>query len=300
MTVTYRPAQLNDIPAVAAVCVSASNALSQQRGFQTVEPGPPSPLYPFALQYEPEGFWVAEDNGQVCGFSLSWMRESLWFLAFLFILPSHQGKGIGRTLMERAMEYGRDAGVTHRALITAAYNPVSISLYLRYGMYPREPLYSITCASATLASSGDLKSFNAERLAATQSNIEQLSRLDEHVLGFPRERHHHYLLNAKDATCYVFKRHDRPEGYAYIWPNGRIGPLAVVVPTAFEKVMTAALSLAACQNSAEVSALIAGSNEQAMSIAVKNKMQIKRPSLLMSSKPFGNWSNYLFYGAAFM
>ena len=74
----------------------------------------------------------------------------------------------------------------------------------------------------------------------------------------------------------------------------------MVVPTAFAKVMTAALSLAPRQNSAEVSALIAGSNEQAMSIAVKNKMQIKRPSLLMSSKPFGNWSNYLFYGTAFM
>ena len=70
MTVTYRPAQLNDIPAVAAVYLSAANDLHQQRGFKTVEPGPPNPFHPFALQYEPEGFWVAEDHGQVCGFSL--------------------------------------------------------------------------------------------------------------------------------------------------------------------------------------------------------------------------------------
>jgi len=167
-------------------------------------------------------------------------------------------------------------------------------------MYPREPFYAITCANATLASRSDLTSFNVERLAATQRNIAHLSRLDEHVLGFPRERPHHYLLNAQGATCYVFNRYDCPEGYASIWPNGQIGPLAVVVPTAFEKVMTAALSLAASQNSAEVSALIAGSNEQAMAMADKNNMQITSPLLLMASKPFGNWSNYLFYSPALM
>jgi hypothetical protein len=86
MTVTYRPAQLTDIPAVAAVNFSAANALHQQRGFQTMAPRPPNPFFTFALQDEPEGFWVAEAHGQVCGFSLSWLRESLWFLGQLFIL----------------------------------------------------------------------------------------------------------------------------------------------------------------------------------------------------------------------
>jgi len=39
------------------------------------------------------------------------------------------------------MKHHKGRAITNRALATFAYNPVSISLYARYGIYPREPLY---------------------------------------------------------------------------------------------------------------------------------------------------------------
>ncbi len=93
------------------------------------------------LKEDSDGFWVATVEGKIAGITLSWVRGSLWYLAHLFVSPEHQGLDIGRNLMEKAMRHRKEAPITNRALVTFAYNPVSISLYARHGMYPREPMY---------------------------------------------------------------------------------------------------------------------------------------------------------------
>ncbi len=148
----YRRARLDDVPAVSKVIADAINALNQRHGFgdERVSAAPPHPYFAFAIQEEPEGFWVAESAGEVVGFTHSWLRGPFWFLAHLFISPSCQGTGVGRRLLDKALEYGGHAVIANRSLITSAYNPTSISLYMRYGMYPREPLYAMRGASTPL------------------------------------------------------------------------------------------------------------------------------------------------------
>jgi hypothetical protein len=51
------------------------------------------PFQLFCLKDDPEGLWVAEDEGQM-GFAWSWVCEDPWFLAQLFISPERQGRGI--------------------------------------------------------------------------------------------------------------------------------------------------------------------------------------------------------------
>lgn len=140
VVVTYRAARYDDIAGMAEVHRAAYNALSRQHGFPEVPAGPPNPFLTFSVREEPEGCWVAEDGSTIVGFAISWVRADLWFLACLFIAPSLQGQHVGRILIERALAHGGDAAA-NRALITFAYNPVSIGLYVRYAMYPREPLY---------------------------------------------------------------------------------------------------------------------------------------------------------------
>ena len=41
----------------------------------------------FSLKNDPDGLWVAEADGEIVGFALSWVCGELWFLAELFVAP---------------------------------------------------------------------------------------------------------------------------------------------------------------------------------------------------------------------
>ena len=301
MAIVYRPANFDDIPAVSQVNQAAINDLNRRHGFQEFTPSPPSPLYTFSLKEEPEGFWVAEDNGVIAGYSISWVRGSFWFLYDLFILPDYQGKGIGRSLIEKALEHGRQSKIANRGLITFAYNPASISLYIKYGIYPREPLYLMEAKRVVAREiSSGFKPTVLEKVTPSDQNAERLGRIDELVLGMPRAKHHIYVLNAPGSSCHLFKDKGVVRGYVYVWSSGRVGPLAVISQPTFEKVMSSALSLAAAQDVEGIRVLLAGSNAQAISTALRFKMRISHPMLLMSAKPFGIWQSYLFHSPGLM
>jgi ribosomal protein S18 acetylase RimI-like enzyme len=301
MNIIYRPAKPADILVAAQVYSTALNDLYQRHGLgdQVVQFTQPNPYYAFCLQEEPEGFWVAESETEIVGMAISWLRGSFWFLGCLFILPTCQQSGIGRNLLDKTLELG--SSVTNRALITFPFNRVSTALYMRYGMYPREPIYRMVgdSAAARLAHK-ETESFNYEKLPPAAASIRQLCSIDEPVLGIPLERHHEYFLNAQGSTCYLFRREKNPEGYAYVWSNGHVGPLAVSSLNSLRGVMNTALGLAAIQETSQVSVMIPGSNDQAATIALDHKLRIAIPFLLMSSRSFGNWDKYLLYSPALM
>jgi len=301
VAIIYRHATFDDITAISQVNQTAINDLNRRHGFQEFPPSPPSPLYAFSLTEEPEGFWIAEDDGTIAGYSISWVRGAFWFLYDLFVLPQYQGKGIGQKLIQKAFEHGGGSEIDNRALITFAYNPVSITLYIKYGMYPREPLYLMEVPRTHVCEySSRMQPIDLERVDPNRFVADQLGRIDEQVLGVPRSKHHFYLLNAPGSACYLFKEKGDVRGYAYVWSSGRVGPLAVLSPTAFEPVMCSALALAASQDAEVIRVLLPGSNEQAGRIVLRCKMRIAYPMLLMSTKPFGSWHNYLFYSPGLM
>jgi ribosomal protein S18 acetylase RimI-like enzyme len=301
MNIIYRPAKPADILVAAQVYSTALNDLYQRHGLgdQVVQFTQPNPYYAFCLQEEPEGFWVAESETEIVGMAISWLRGSFWFLGCLFILPTCQQSGIGRNLLDKTLELG--SSVTNRALITFPFNRVSTALYMRYGMYPREPIYRMVGDSAVARlAHKETESFNYEKLPPAAASIRQLCSIDEPVLGIPLERHHEYFLNAQGSTCYLFRREKNPEGYAYVWSNGHVGPLAVSSLNSLRGVMNTALGLAAIQETSQVSVMIPGSNDQAATIALDHKLRIAIPFLLMSSRSFGNWDKYLLYSPALM
>src|SRR3546814_6300438 len=75
------------------------------------------------------------------GFGFSWMCQRFWYLSQLFVRPDTQAKGVGQALLSKTLQLAERNGAENRALITFAYNTASAGLYIRNGMYPREPLY---------------------------------------------------------------------------------------------------------------------------------------------------------------
>jgi ribosomal protein S18 acetylase RimI-like enzyme len=202
MSITYRQARLDDAPAAHRIWAEAVNDLNERHGFggEPLRLAPPHPYFAFAVASEPQGFWVAEEGDRVIGFALSWVRGSFWFLAFLFVMPGYQGKGVGRHLLEQAIEYGNRDRVTSRALITFAYNPTSISLYIRYGMYPRVPLYTMIGRTESVRPFHDQARRTDYERVTGEKFLRDLCRIDDQVLSFPRETHHRYLLTIPGAS----------------------------------------------------------------------------------------------------
>ena len=298
MGIVYRRARRDDAPATSRIWAVAVSDLNRHHGFEhlQISPNPQNPYFTYCLNEEPEGIWVAEKDGQAIGFSLCWVRGPFWFLAQLFVLPEYHGQGVGRTLLEKALAHGGSEEVTNRALITFAYNPVSISLYARSRMYPREPLYAMVGQSRTVcerlreqeANELGEKGANAFERVSGPAEIRVLRRIDEDVLGFSRDRDHSYLLQAQGSACYLFLEHGTPQGYVYVWTNGRIGPLAVQSAERLAGLLRFGLKLAS-ETAEQVSVLVAGSNEQAMPLALAHGLRIDCPFLLMASRPFGKW-----------
>jgi ribosomal protein S18 acetylase RimI-like enzyme len=306
MTIAFRSGSVADSPGVTAVWAESVSELYRRQGFGhvPVSPHPPNPFFAFAAEHVPDGFWVADEAGQPVGFSISVVHDALWYLGFLFIRPGGQNSGLGRQLIERGLKSASAARATNRALITFAYNPVSISLYLRYGMYPREPLYSVAGPAATVRAhlTAGVGNLLMQQTAPEGGGLsQQLGEIDEQNFGVRRDLIHRFFLSRPDATCWLFHERGELKGYAYTWQNGRVGPVAVRSPADLEPVMRMAMCQAASPDGVEqITAIIPGSNETAMGVALEARLRIVMPLLLMTGRPFAGAASYLYCSPGLM
>ena len=61
------------------------------------------------LELDPDGQWVAEIDGNGGGVANAILREGLWGLGLFAVAPEHQGRGVGRRLLDAALAYGDGA-----------------------------------------------------------------------------------------------------------------------------------------------------------------------------------------------
>lgn len=300
MTIVYRPAHAQDLELADALVVSSINDLTIRHGFGPMAAASPTRFQTSSLKDDPDGLWVAEEDGALLGFAWSWVCGDLWFLAQLFVSPDQQGRNIGNELIQLTLEHARKAGVANKALITFSFNTVSQGLYLRHAMYPRFPIYSVRVAREHLVGRLPPPQVGFTPLELDPSTLRRLAQADEGLLGVSREKHHRFLIG--DGGTKGFNLYDGNEwtGYAYIDGSGHIGPLAILRPDAIANAFETALHLAVQNGAPQVSAFLPGAAETALDVAMAHGMRIKFPMLLMSAKEFGDWSRYFPRNPGFM
>jgi ribosomal protein S18 acetylase RimI-like enzyme len=300
MPILYRPARAQDLGRADQLVVASINDLTQRHGFGPMAAPHPPNFQLFSLKDDADGLWVAEEADEILGFAWSWVCGDLWFLAQLFVSPGHQGRGIGNELLERTFEHARKSGATNRALITFTFNTVSQGLYIRNGLFPRFPIYNFSVKRELLMGRLQGPQFRHVPLTEAASDLQNLARIDARVLGVSREKHHRYLINDRATRGIGLYAGGDCVGYAYVSSGGHIGPLAVARPDALGTAFRTALQLAAESGSSQVSALLPGSSEAALTTAVEHGMRITFPMLLMSIRDFGDWTGYLPRNPGFM
>jgi GNAT superfamily N-acetyltransferase len=107
-----RPMEPRDIDDVFHVSVAAFGDLTRRMGLPEEGPAPIAGArirIGRLLGTDPGGAWIAERDGEVVGAALALVREGVWGLSLLIVRPEVQSGGIGRELLARAWEHGRDA-----------------------------------------------------------------------------------------------------------------------------------------------------------------------------------------------
>jgi GNAT superfamily N-acetyltransferase len=299
MPIVVRPARADELPRAEELVARSINDLTVRHGFGAIAASRAPDFQAFCLRDDPRGVWLAEDDGDIAGFALSWVCGRLWFLAELFVAPDRQGQGIGNKLLERTLWHASEAGAIEKSLITFAFNVASQGLYVRHGLFPRVPLHLCTAERPSLARRAQSATLRTTSIRGTVADLEMLRRLDIATLGVSREKHHRFLLADPAIDGVFLEEAGQCIGYAYVAATGHVGPLAVIRADAMPAAFRTALAMAAAGEAPKISVFVP-SPSAALAIAAGEGMRFTLPMMLMSARDYGDWTCYLPRNPGFM
>jgi len=165
----------------------------------------------YFLNQDPAGCWVAMDGENLVGFAFSQNRGRFWFLWTYGVLPSHQGRGIGRRLMDVVLAHadGRPG------LFSSSVHPGATRRYRLAGflLYPQMRMVG-TVDRTTLPAITGLRE-------GTADDFEWMDALDTRLRCDGHGPDHPYMCNS--LRLMVTRARD---GYVYINDSGRAMLLA--------------------------------------------------------------------------
>ena len=79
---------------------------------------------------DPDGAWVAEQDGEIVGIALALVREGVWGLSLFGVRPGLQGRGTGRKLLDATLRYAEGC---RGAIILSTPDPRAMRRYALAG-----------------------------------------------------------------------------------------------------------------------------------------------------------------------
>jgi GNAT superfamily N-acetyltransferase len=166
--------------------------------------------------------WLAVDaEGRPIGWAMSNERDGHLELAFFFVDPAVQSKGMGRALLERAFPVGRGR---HRAIV-ATQDPRALSLYLRSGVRFVTTIVDFWGPPRAIDVETDLA---FERLPATAASVELIGSVEQVLLGHRRDIDIEFVLQRRPA--WIARRGGTVAGFAFGAADELTGPIGALDP----------------------------------------------------------------------
>jgi len=178
------------------------------------------------------GCWLAEEDGEAVGTALALRREGLWGLALFCVLPSAQGRGVGRLLLDHALAYGRGC---LRGMVAASPDPRAARRYHAAGfkLHPTLALRG-TVDVAALPDPGGIPVHLGDA-----SHRSLLDSVDRATRGGAHGPDHEALLRTTGELLVV----DTLSGSGYCYRDGgRVVLLAATSKKLAARLLTEALS----------------------------------------------------------
>jgi GNAT superfamily N-acetyltransferase len=283
--VRIRPATEEDLPVLARIFARTAGYLieryrPEQIGNFSLDPEERLPMYRHLV--DTGAMFVAEDPHPV-GFSGAIVRDGVWFLSQLWVLPERHASGFGSRLLDEALAWGKGA----RAFsVLASPHPAAVTLYLRASMYPLWVQYELTGADGDRPDPPE----GVEPLA--DADQAWLDDFDREVRGAARPEDH--ALFRSEATGLALRRGGEPRGYVYVWPGGKVGPAVACEPADTPVLLRAARHLA----SGPITVAVPSVNWSALRELIGLGLAPLGTNTFLASRPLGDGTRYISSGGA--
>jgi GNAT superfamily N-acetyltransferase len=208
MSITIRRAEAADAAKCGAILYSTFQKVADQHNFPRDFPSVEAATDVVSMLLANPGFYgiVAEDNDRIVGSNFADQRSSIAGIGPISIDPQVQNQGVGRKLMEAAIDHFASTNVCGIRLVQSAYNNRSLSLYTRLGFQTREPLSVIQGPALNTRFAGyDVR-------PAGEADIAACNLLCRRVHGFDRGAELSEAIGAH--TAIVVEHLGRITGYA--------------------------------------------------------------------------------------
>ncbi len=303
---TYRTARPDEIGTCAQIWRTSINDYIVPLGQHAIPPdtNQVTRLFTHLQSTDPDRFVVATgrpdgEDERLVAFASAIVRERLWYLSMLFVLPELQGAGVGRELLARVLP--ADGGLV-RSTATDSAQPISNALYATYGIAPRMPLFNLVGLPERPAAFGSLPSrivpvpFETIATGAAGGSHEGLVRLidglDRQVVGVAHPEDHRYLRTEGRHGWLYHGPDGVPIGYGYAGESGRLGPVAVLDPDLLVPVLGHLTSAVIPRGASAI--WIGGAADRALVALLRAGFRLEAfPVLLCWDRPFADFSRYL-------
>jgi GNAT superfamily N-acetyltransferase len=179
---------------------------------------------------DPDGAWVAARAGEVVGFAQAFRREDLWVLSLLAVDLAHQGEGVARALLERALAYG-DPGAP--GLIQSSRDPKAMHRYVQAGF----ALHPALAARGVPRRAGLLPAPGVR--PGDEDDLALVERIDRQLRGAPRGPELRWIFDEGDQLLVLPGR-----GYALARSGGGVRALGALDEEAARLLLSEALAAA--------------------------------------------------------
>ena len=288
--ITIRRTRQTDLIEAITLVTNTANHLRRKRGMSTtrikkLKQAPP--LLVHMLKTDPEGSFVAIDKtGKLVGFSMALIREDEWYLAFLFVDPTLQSKGLGQKLLDKAMRYGKKNGCKRWALCTFAYNPQAIALYTKMGMPAQRPLLTIERKRADGEAFKKLRApiKLAVKQITEEKYINRLTALDRRARQLARPEEHFFWLADENHNTLLFYDDKKLAGYAIVNSRGMVAPVVASEPKYLVSLLVHAVEWGAAQGHEYQLLFVQGEQLDIIQTLMAAGFHIEETTLLMASE----------------
>jgi len=181
------------------------------------------------ITHDPDGFFTATERDETLGFAAAHVRSRQCVLSELWVLPQHQGRGAGATLLERVLSYGDRSGA-REFLTLVPVEPAVQAMLLDHGFVPMAPVYlfGLSMASATQLASALTRLLPGRDVTTdlvTHRGQADLDRIDRVTRNITRQVDHNYWLKDLGLRAAFVRQGERIAAYSY-GGKSQVGPVA--------------------------------------------------------------------------
>jgi len=236
--------------------------------------------------------WIAHDQGERVGVAIARAFGEELFVGDLYVEPSFRGQGVGSKLLRETFS---ETGDLARSMLVDPADAASLGLAMQNGLGLQTPVLRLAGAipreeDLARMAAGDYR-FAVDAIDPL-AHAYALNELDRDTRGTSRPREHGEF--ARDATGNLFLLNGEAVAYAYVWPDGRIGPIACSSRAYSLQLFAFALvTIQRAYGASWCTMWIPGSNVRVLRAALRAGLRIEETLAMASDAAAGDLSRYV-------